>query len=424
MKILFVSDNFPPERNASASRVYERARYWVGWGHDVSVLTGAPNFPEGRVFDGYRNRWYQVEELDGIRVVRTKTFIAPNQGVLLRTLDFLSFMASASVAGLFQGRPDVIAASSPQFFSAVAGGFLSRIRHTPFVFELADLWPASIQAVGAMRRGFALQMVEKVELALYRRSAKVVALTEAFRRDLVGRGIAPEKISVVLNGVDMARYRPRPRNRELAQQLGLGDRFVLGYIGTHGMAHALQRVLDAAELLRADDRVRFLFVGPGAARATLVAEAQRRGLPNVVLVPAQPKEAMPDYWSLCDAALVHLKNTPVFSTVIPSKIFEAMAMGLPIVLAAPEGEASAIVRSNEAGVVLPAEQPRALADAVLELQRSPERRAGLAANSLRAAPRYSRERQARDMLSALEEAVRGHRVSDAVASTETGVNPS
>ncbi|MBV8362617.1 MAG: glycosyltransferase family 4 protein [Deltaproteobacteria bacterium] len=404
MNILFISDNFPPERNASASRVYERARYWVKWGNRVTVLTGALNFPDGKVFDGYRNYWHKVEELDGIRVIRVKTFIAPNQGVGLRTLDFLSFMFAASIAGLFEKRPDVVAATSPQFFSAVAGQFLARMQRRPFVFELSDLWPASIEAVGVMRSGIVLRAIEKIELALYHSSAKIVALTSSFREDLIRRGIPSEKIAVVINGVDATLFAPRDRSSSLMQKLGLAHRFVVGYLGTLGMAHALERVLDAAEILRNDDMIRFLFVGAGAARARLIREAADRGLSNVIFVPAQPKEAMPDYWSLCDIALVHLKNSVLFSTVIPSKIFEAMAMGLPVMLAAPEGEATGIIRSNSAGVVVPPEQPMALAQAVVELQRSGARLSELAANSLRAATLYTRERQAREMLSVLHEA--------------------
>ena len=404
MKILFVSDNFPPEHNACASRVYERAVYWVNWGHRVTVITGAPNFPDGKVFDGYRNRWHGVEKIDGIRVVRVKTFIAANQGVALRLVDFLSFMVSSSAAGVFEERPDAVVATSPQLFTAVAGNFIARAKRVPFIFELSDLWPATIHTVGAMRNGWGLRMIERLELHLYRRAARIVALTKAFQQDLVARGIPPEKIAVVINGVDTSRYRPRSRDQELVQRLGLGGRFVLGYIGTHGMAHALEKVLEAAEILRSNDSVRFLFVGTGAARSRLMDEAERRRLPNVVFAPPQPKENTADFWSLCDAALVHLKNAPLFSTVIPSKIFEAMAMGVPILLAAPEGEASRIVRAAEAGILVPAERPRALAHAVGRLQVSSELRAKLANNALRAAQRYSREKQARAMLAVLEEA--------------------
>lgn len=404
MHILFLTENFPPERNAAASRVYERACYWVRWGHRVTVITSAPNFPEGKVHAGYRNRWYQVEDRDGIRVVRVKTFIAANEGVVLRTLDFLSFMFAGFFGGLAQERPDVVVATSPQFFAAVGGCALAAARRRPFVFELSDLWPASITAVGAMRDNAGLRMVERVELFMYRRAAKIVALTSAFKADLVARGVPAGKVAVVINGVDISRYSPRPRDQKLAGELGLEDCFVVGYIGTHGMAHALERVLDAAEILRDQPAIRFLFVGPGAAREGLVREAARRGLTNVLLVPAQPKGMVPAYWSLCDLALVHLKDTPLFRTVIPSKIFEAMAMGCPIVLAAPDGEAADIVRTTGAGVALAPEDPPALAAAVKTLYQSPDTVRQLAARALAAASLFTRERQAHDMLAAIEEA--------------------
>jgi glycosyltransferase involved in cell wall biosynthesis len=407
MKILFLTENFPPETNAAATRVYERACYWVRWGHEVTVVTCAPNFPEGRVHPGWENRWYQVGEMSGIRVVRMKTFMAANQGALRRALDFLSFLVTGSAGGVLQARPDVVAATSPQFFSAVAGWMVGAARRRPFVFELGDLWPASIPAVGAMRDNAALHALEKLELFLYRRSASVVALTHAFKRDLVRRGIPAEKIAVVINGVDLPRYGPRPRDTALAQEWGLGGRFVVGYVGTHGMAHALGNVLDAAERLPAESDVRFLLVGSGAERDRLVRSARDRGITNVVFAPTQPKERMPAVWSLCDAALVHLKNSPALRDVIPSKLFEAMGMGLPLVLAGPEGEASRIVREEEAGLCVPAEDPGALASAVQQLRDDEVLRRRLAQSSHAAAPRHSREVQSRQMLRVLEEVVAG-----------------
>lgn len=398
MHILFLTDNFPPERNAPASRVYEHACYWVSWGHEVTVLTCAPNFPEGRIYEGYRNRWYQVEYLQGIRVIRVKTFIARNEGTVLRTLDYMSFMIAGCLAGLVQKRPDVVVATSPQFFTAVGGWALTTLRRLPFVFELRDLWPASIIAVGAMQEGVILRLLEHLERFLYRRSTRVVALTAAFKSDLISCGIPEEKIEVVINGVDLARFSPRVPDIALRERLGLDGCFVVGYIGTLGMAHALDRVLDAAELLRVTYAVRFLFVGAGAASAALVEEAARRKLENIVFVPAQPKEQIPAYWSICDLALVSLKATPLFTTVIPSKIFEAMGMGCPILLTAPEGEASRIVREADAGVVVPPECPSSLARVVQNLYRDKGALERLAANARTTAPRYSREQQAKDML--------------------------
>ncbi len=407
MKILFFADNFPPETNAAATRVYERACHWVRWGHRVTVMTCAPNFPHGRLFPGHRNRWRQCAEMSGIRVVRVKTYIASNRGVFRRTLDFLSFMASGTVAALFEDKPDVVVATSPQFFAAVAGWATGALRGVPFVFELGDLWPDSIAAVGAMRPGPALRMVEKLELFLYRRAAAVVALSGAFRDNLVGRGIESAKIAVVINGVELSRYAPRRRDSALGAEWGVEGKFVVGYVGTHGMAHGLSNVLDAAERLRGDDGLRFLLAGAGAERQGLIAEAARRGLDNVVFMDPQPKENMPAVWSLCDVALVHLKDSPVFAGVIPSKIFEAMAMGLPLLLAAPEGEASRLLAGEGSGLWVPAGDPEALAAAARRLMNDAELRNGYARRSLQAAPGHSRQAQARRMIEVLDSVTGG-----------------
>ena len=407
MNILFLTENFPPETNAAATRVYERACYWVEWGHRVIVVTCAPNFPRGKLFQGYENRWHQSEEMSGIRVVRVKTFITRNEGVVLRTLDFLSFMATGFAAGLREPKPDVVVATSPQFFAAVAGWGLGETRTVPFVFELGDLWPASIAAVGALHEGISLRMMEKLELYLYRRSECVVALTGAFKDNLAARGTPSDKIAVVVNGVDLSRYGPRPRDRALAETWGLEGCFVVGYVGTHGMAHALGSVLDAADRLRHVERLRFILVGSGAERIELMTEARHRRLDNVVFLPPQPKDDIGAVWSLCDVALVHLKNSPVFREVIPSKMFEAMGMGLPLVVASPDGEASRILAADEAGIWVPAEDPDALARATMKLLEDDALRRAYGERSLAAAPLHTRERQARRMIEVLDLASQG-----------------
>ncbi|MHC4884871.1 MAG: glycosyltransferase family 4 protein [Planctomycetota bacterium] len=401
MKILFLTENFPPEMNAAATRVFERACYWIDGGHEVTIITCAPNFPQGKVHDGYKNRWYQVETMNGMRVVRVKTYISANAGTGKRILDFLSFMIMGTLASLFEKKFDVVAATSPQFFSAVAGWMVGLLRRRPFVFELGDLWPASITAVGAMNENLFLRWMEKLELFLYRQSECVAALTQSFKKDLIRRDIPAEKIGVVINGVDLSRYQPAPRDTELAETWGVGDRFCISYIGTHGMAHALENVVEAADLLKDIPEICFLFVGPGAAREGMIELAKAKGLTNMIFVPAQPKETMPRFWSLSDVALVHLKDTPVFESVIPSKIFEAMGMGLPILLASPEGEASEIVLHEKAGLHVIPEDPALLAEAVRCLYTQPEQRRTLAEASHNAAPRYSRERQAKDMMTVL-----------------------
>lgn len=408
MKILFLTENYPPETNAAANRVHERAKFWAEWGHEVTVITCAPNFPKGRLHDGYANKWYQTSEMDGIRVVRVKTFITANEGVARRMLDFLSFMITGFVASLFQKRPDVVVATSPQFFTAVAGWAVGLCRRRPFVFELGDIWPASIIAVGAMEPSFMIRMMERLELFLYRRSAAIVALTPAFKENLIGRGIDGDKIPIVINGVDTDRFQSTPRDEALTAEWGLKGRFVIGYIGTHGMAHGLANVLDAADRLPEDDRVTFLFVGDGAERDDLIGIAARKGLENVRFIESQPRERMPAIWSVCDVALVHLRDSDVFSEVIPSKIFEAMAMGIPTLLVAPEGVASDIVLSTRSGVWVPAEQPDRLADVAARLAAKPRLLELLGHRGAASSGRFSRQRQAEEMIRVLEVVAAGN----------------
>ncbi len=407
MHILFLSDNFPPETNAPATRLFEHARRWVRDGHRVTVVTCAPNFPQGKVHAGYRNRWLQRETIEGIEVLRVKTFITANSGFLLRTLDYLSFMVMGFLGGLLPRRPDVVVATSPQFFCAVGGWLLAAVRRKPFVFELRDLWPASIAAVGAMRDSRLLGWLEKLELFLYRRAAAIVTVTCSFRRDLEARGIDPRKIHVVTNGVDLERYEPRERDPAVAREFGVEDKLVVGYLGTHGMAHALHNVLDAAEGLDDVPEAHFLFIGDGAAKPALVAAAAERGLENVSFHDPQPKERMPELWALCDLVLVHLKDDPVFETVIPSKIFEAMGMGKPILLAGPDGEAAEILRETGCGAWVPAEDPAALRAAVRSYAEDPVRAAEAGASALRAASRFDRGRLAGDWITVVTAVVEG-----------------
>ena len=407
MRILFLTENFPPETNAAATRVFERACYWAKWGHQVTVLTCAPNFPYGRVFDGYENRWRQIDEMEGLRVVRVKTYLAANRGKVRRTLDFLSFMISAVAMGILEKRPDVVVSTSPQFFAAVGGWALGALRKVPFVFELGDLWPTSIIAVGAMQESFLIRALERIELFLYRRAAAVVALTGSFKSNLMARGIAGGKIAVVINGVDLWRYGPQAPDTALSKNWGTLDRFIIGYVGTHGMAHGLKNVLDTAEHLLDRPDIAFLLAGAGSEREELIADAAQRGLTNVIFMDPQPKDKMPAVWSLCRVALVHLRESVAFKEVIPSKMFEAMGMGLPIILALPAGEASAILDSNGAGLHILPENSEALAQAVIRLADDPDLCQSLADRSFAAAPKYSRETQADHMISVLQAVVDG-----------------
>ncbi|PMM08643.1 glycosyltransferase WbuB [Vibrio kanaloae] len=398
MHILFLTDNFPPEGNAPATRTYEHAIRWVKAGHKVTVITCAPNFPEGKVFDGFKNRWYQTHDLDGINVVRVKTFITANEGFVKRILDYMSFMVTGFIAGLFQKKPDVIVATSPQFFCACAGWALSAVRRKPFVFELRDIWPASITAVGAMKDSFAIRMLERIEMFLYRRADSIVSVTHAFKKELIERGVDREKIEVVLNGVDLTKYEPSlSKYTGLAEQYDLEGKFVAGYIGTHGMAHGLEHIVDVAERLQNNDDIRVVFAGGGAARQKVVDLVEKKQLKNVVLIDRQPKEMMPKLWSLCDVSLVPLVNSDLFKTVIPSKIFECMGMGIPTIMSVPEGEATAIIRDTNSGLVVESESVDQITAAILQLHEDKELYQRIRYNSIETAPKFSRDTMAADM---------------------------
>lgn len=404
MHILFLTDNFPPEVNAPASRTFEHCRAWTRAGHRVTVVTCAPNFPNGRVHEGYRNRLWSRETIEGVEVVRVWSFITANEGLFKRSLDYVSYMVSAVLAAPFVRDIDVVVATSPQFFTACAGAIVASARRRPFVFEVRDLWPESIRAVGALNGGLILSLLERLELLLYRRAAAIVAVTHAFRDDLARRGIDRRKVHVVTNGADLTRFAPMPRDAALAERHGLTGKFVAGYIGTHGMAHALDTLLDAAARLEAHpdgQGVRILMLGDGAMKKALKAKARGLGLTSVLFLDSVAKSEVARYWALLDVSIIHLKRAELFSTVIPSKLFEGMAMGVPVAHGVP-GESAAIVEREGVGLTFEPENVDALVATLLTLARDESLRADHARKAQAAATRYDRTVLAAQMLEVLE----------------------
>jgi len=398
MHILFISDNFPPEANAPASRTFEHVKIWVELGHTVTVITGVPNFPKGEVFEGYKNRLYQVEFMSGIRVVRVLTFIVANRGLFRRTLDYASFMLTASIAGMFQPRPDIVVATSPQFFTAIAGWLVSTLRRRPSVLEIRDMWPDSIVAVQAIDENRLIKTLRILENFLYRKATSVVTVTESFKEQIEQKGIESNKLHVVHNGVDSHLFYKRNENCEIKARLNCDGKFLVGYIGTHGMAHALDKVLEAVGILSEYKDVHFLFVGAGAVKSNLEEQARLQKLDNVTLIDQVPRTEVPDYMSACSICLVPLRNTPVFESVIPSKIFECMALGVPLILSLPEGEASQLVQKHNIGLTVQPEDPDEMASAILKLYENPDLMQSFSVNSRRASKLFSRKAMAVKML--------------------------
>ena len=375
MRILFVTNYFPPEVNAPATRVVEHGRVWAEEGHQVEVLTAVPHFPEGRIHAGYRNRLTR-EELDGVDVLRVPMYTAANRGTVRRTLSYLSFMLSSVLHGRrLRRRPDVVVATSPQFFAGLAGWWIARRLRVPFVLEVRDLWPDSIVAVGALPDSPVIRLFRRLERFLYERAAHIVVVTDAFQLKLQEKRVPAEKISVVKNGVDLEAVRtPSPERREeLRRELGLEGRFVVSYVGTLGMAHRADVLLEAAER-SPDPDVLFLLVGAGS-EAEAIAE-RARALPNVRVLEKRPRNEALELVALSDASVVHLRRSPLFTTVIPSKMFEAMALGTPILLGV-KGEAREILAKSGAGLPFEPENPDALLDRIRELRSDPELRSRL-----------------------------------------------
>ncbi len=370
MKILFVSHYFPPEVNAPANRTFEHARRWVEDGHEVTVLTGVPNHPRGRIFEGYRNRWIQEERRDGIRVIRTWMYLTPNSGFLRRVANYLLFALTAVLASPRAGRPDVVVATSPQFFVGVAGAVIARLKRRPFVLEIRDLWPKSIVELGQLEDGTILRSLEALERWLYRSAQGVVINTRTFESHLVERGVDPARIELVYNGIDPALFAPRPKSPELLAAHGLEDRFTVAYVGTLGLAHGLTLLIDVAERLRSRERLHFLLIGDGADREKLEADVAARGLDNVTMVGLQPRERMPEWIASIDLLLVLLRDLPVFETVIPSKIFEFLAQERPVILAA-KGEIRNMIEEAQAALVIDPEDEDQLAKAIEQVVDSP-----------------------------------------------------
>jgi glycosyltransferase involved in cell wall biosynthesis len=410
MTIWFFSHYFPPEGNAPATRVGALTRRWAAQGHAVTVITGVPNVPDGIPYPGYRNRLFpQVESWNGVRVVRLWTWLAPNRGTVRRTANYLSYWASATLWALFRHAPDVMIATSPQFFCGWTGVGLTLLRRMRFVLEIRDLWPESIGAVEAIQNRTILRLLEAMERLMYRRACRIVTVGDGYRRRLVERGVPADKITVIPNGVDADLLDARPPDpTRLRQAWQLEGRFVCAYIGTIGLASGLEILLRAGRRLQEMGRkdIVLLAVGDGAVREELEAEARRQGLDNVRFTGRRPKDEMPDVLALADVCLVHLRKTPLFETVLPSKIFEAAGMGRPILIGV-NGDARALVEEAGAGLAFEPEDEEGLVRALLFLADHPEEGRAMGARGrafMRV--RFNRDRLAADYLALLEETVR------------------
>jgi hypothetical protein len=374
MRTLIVTHYFPPETGAPQARLSALAETWAADGDSVTVLTGMPNHPTGMVPPAYRGAVRRHEHQDGYRVIRTWLYATPNEGVARKTAGHLSFMISSVLLGGRRcGPADTVVVSSPTFFSIGAAWLLARMKRARLVVEVRDLWPAIFVELGVLTNRRLIRLLERLELAAYAAADRVVVVSDGFRANLIDRGVPDEKVHTIRNGVTLDRFDPgavadpRVRGRLGARA---GDCLVL-YLGTHGISHGLPGVAAAAARL-AGEPVHFTFVGEGADKSRLRRRVAELALDNVTLLPGVPHEEVPGLLAAADICLVPLRDVPLFSTFIPSKMFEYLAAGKAVV-GAVTGEAAQILR--EAGaVVVPPEDSAALADAIRALAGDPQRR--------------------------------------------------
>jgi colanic acid biosynthesis glycosyl transferase WcaI len=382
MKILYISQYFPPEMGAPAARAVELSRHWSEAGQEVTVLTGFPNHPTGIVPPEYREPFRRLvarEKIGAVNVIRTWLLPFPNRKAYERILNYTSFCLSAAITGLSLSRPDVVIGSSPQLLVALSAWCVARRNRVPFLFEVRDLWPESLAAVG-MADGNSLlhRTLGKIAGFLYQQADRIVVVTPAFEDYLVEHWQVPrEKICVVENGVETRLFAPQD-GFQRKRELGLEGKFVVSYIGTLGMAHGLDTVVDAAaRMQKTNPEVAFLLLGEGADKARILALAAGRGLANLKILDQQPREKIPAFISASDACLVPLKKSDVFKTVIPTKMLEFMSCARPVILGV-DGQARSILEEARGGLVIEPENSGALAEAIsfLNLNRETARELG------------------------------------------------
>jgi colanic acid biosynthesis glycosyl transferase WcaI len=414
LKILYISQYFPPEMGAPAARVSELSRHWARAGHQVTVLTGFPNHPTGQVPHDYRSKFRRLvtrEWIDGVSVVRTWLLPFPNRKTYQRVLNYTSFCFSAAATGMFVSRPELVIGSSPQLLVALSAWWIALCKRVPFIFEVRDLWPESLAAVGVGgTNSWMWRLLMGIAGFLYRKSNHIVVVSPAFRDHLVERWKVPSaKISVIGNGVETGLFSPQQTDPTLRQALRLEGKFVVSYIGTLGMAHGLESLLEAAAILqRSSPEVLFLLVGEGADKDRIAASAQSRNLTNVRFLGQQPRERIPAYIGASDACLVLLRKAELFKTVIPTKMLEFMSCARPLILGV-DGQARKIMDEAEAGLFVEPENVADLVDAVTRLLSNPALRDFLGGNGRRhVLEKYSRKQTSEEYLLLLESRL-GHK---------------
>lgn len=363
---MFITQCFPPEIAAGAVRTFELARLWKERGNEVTVITEIPCFPYGIIPKEYQGKYLLKEDLFGIKVIRTWIFPAPNKGSFKRLLYFLSFVLSSILGSFLTKKCDIVIATSPQLFIGISGWVISRLKGCPFVFEVRDLWPTCAVELGMIRNRFIIRLLEGLEGFLYKKAQKVIVIAKRAKHALVDKGIPEGHIEVIPNGVDINLFKPVSKDQEIIKRYGLDGKFVVSYIGTHGLSHGLSSILDVAKDLKEREDILFLFIGEGAEKKELLEKKRRLGLENVLFLEERERAEIPKFINTTDLCIVHLKKIKAFERTIPSKVFEIMGCGRPIICGV-DGETWELVERAKAGIYVEPENVIQMKEVILNL---------------------------------------------------------
>jgi glycosyltransferase involved in cell wall biosynthesis len=405
LRVTFITHYFPPEVGPAQTRLHELAKRLIAAGESVTVVTGFPNYPAGEIFPGYRGKRLMEDSYDGIRVLRTWVFATRSRGFVGRLLNYFSFPIFSLLAIRKLGPTDVIYVQSPPLFTGLAALWFSRLKRAPYIFNVSDIWPQSAVELGMLRNRLAIRLAEWLEHHIYRRAKRITVPTPGILERLVVRGVPRDKIFLLTNGVDTAAYNVTTRDGELAQRLGLDGHKVFMYAGLHGLAQGLDVILEAAKLTHNPD-VLYVLVGDGADKAALVAKAESEKIANVRFLPIQPTATLPALLNLVYATVIPLRRLDLFKAALPSKLFDSMAAGRPIV-APLWGEAAALVEAASCGLVVEPEDPRAVQEAVEKLAADPALAQKLGEQGRRyVVEHFNRDDIAKRLINLLEETAR------------------
>jgi len=366
LNVLIITASFVPDISPNARILSEISEDLVNRGHQVTVATPFPYHPTWVVPEQYRWKLHQVEQLNEIRLIRTYVYASPDKTFTTRMLNNVSIMVSTFFGALGAKKHDVALVISPPLLMGITAYAVRMLKRTPLVLSIQDLYPETAIELGMLKNEYLISLSEKLEKFLYQKSGKVAVISEGFKRNLMNKGVESDKIGVIPNWVDLEFIIPAPRENHIRTEYEIGNKFMVLFAGTMGLAQGLESIVEAARLLRDIDDILFVFVGHGAAKEGLMSMCREYALENVKFIPIQPRERIPSFLAAADVCLATLKRKPLFNITIPCKIYEIMSAGRPIVLGV-DGDAKRLVEKANCGICVEPENPQEMADAIIKL---------------------------------------------------------